>query len=98
MNRYWVSWWTGNYASEGCTAPPFQVWVSGERMRAGSDKTDLSMCAVMDAKSERKIWKAVQKYYPDCSIRFCEKQEDDFVPGDRFPGFENRTSLHGAAQ
>lgn len=30
MTRYWVSWYSGNYEDEGCTAPPFTFWVSGQ--------------------------------------------------------------------
>jgi hypothetical protein len=33
MTCYWVSWWSGNYADEGCTAPPFKFWTSGQRDR-----------------------------------------------------------------
>ena len=94
MARYWISFWTGNYADEGCTKPPFQAWVSGERARVSPDgRTELSMCAVVDANNEVEIWEAVDNYFPDYGIRFCEKHEADFAPGDRFPGFENRTSL-----
>ena len=33
MKRYWVSWWSGYYADEGCRKPPFQIWISGSRDR-----------------------------------------------------------------
>ena len=33
MTRFWVSWWSGNYADEGCTKPPFKFWTSGQRDR-----------------------------------------------------------------
>lgn len=33
MARYWISWYSGYYADEGCTEPPFQVWVTGSRER-----------------------------------------------------------------
>lgn len=33
LNRYWVSWWSGNYENEGCKAPPFDFWISGQRER-----------------------------------------------------------------
>lgn len=29
LNRYWISWQSGNYADEGCTKPPFQYWITG---------------------------------------------------------------------
>ena len=33
MAKYWVSWYSGNYADEGCTAPPFKFWVTGSCFR-----------------------------------------------------------------
>jgi hypothetical protein len=33
MKTFWVSWWSGNYEDEGCTKPPFQFWVSGQKDR-----------------------------------------------------------------
>lgn len=96
--RYWVSWWSGNYESEGCTNPPFQTWVSGEKDRPGnSDKTDLSLCAVIDAERDGQadILAALRHHFPDHEIRFINAKNADFVPGDRFPGFESRTSLLG---
>ena len=89
MKRYWVSWWSGNYESEGCKNPPFKVWVSGSRDRKGDgDKDDLSMCAVIDAPSEQVIKAALKKYYPDMEDRFCERVAGDWAPTDRFPGFD----------
>lgn len=92
MKRYWVSWWTGNFADEGCTEPPFQSWCSGYRDRT-DDRDQESLCAVIDAENEEQIWQAIHKYFPDYEERFCELVEKDFEPSDRFPGFENRTSL-----
>ena len=104
--RYWVSWWSGNvcqedkqtedlYEDEGCSEPPFQVWVSGQRERKNffGDRDECSMCAVIDSESEDRIWEVVEKHYPDYEERFCEERESNFEPGDRFPGFENRVSL-----
>ena len=95
VNRYWVSWWSGLYEDEGCSKPPFQVWVSGyrERRSGAKDQDECSMCAVIESDSKDEIWEVVEKYYPDYEERFCEERESDFVPGDRFPGFENRVSL-----
>lgn len=92
--RYWVSWWSGYYADEGCTAPPFQVWISGSRERAASDGRDeISLCAVIDAESEKQIWTAVSCHFPDYEPRFCNEMPDGWQPSNRFPGFEGRTSL-----
>lgn len=92
--RYWVSWWSGNYADEGCTKPPFQFWTSGERDRADdSGLTDCSLCAVIDAPNEEAIRRAVLKHFPDASFRFVNMKDDGWNPGERFAGFQNRTRI-----
>ncbi|MCP1757883.1 hypothetical protein [Bradyrhizobium elkanii] len=48
MPRHWASWWSGNYADEGCTRPPFKTWVSGTRDR-DEERDEQSLCAVVDA-------------------------------------------------
>jgi hypothetical protein len=94
MKRFWVSWWSGYYTDEGCTEPPYQCWESGERDRAGdTKKTDVSLCAVIDANSQEEIEASLQKHFPDYELRFCNEVEPDYVPGNRFPGFEDRTNL-----
>lgn len=94
MQRYWVSWWSGNYASEGCTKPPYQVWDSGSRDRNHANGGDeMSLCAVIDANSESDIWKSVSKHFPDYEARFCTPVEADYIPNNRFPDFEGKTSL-----
>lgn len=94
MNRFWVSWWTGNYESEGCTKPPYQVWDSGSRDRNHPNGGDeMSLCAVIDAKSEDDIWANVAKHFPDYEQRFCTLCEPDWTPNNRFLDFEGRTSL-----
>lgn len=97
MKRYWVSWWSGYYEDEGCSQPPFQMWISGQRDRVNSDpdseRDEASCCAVIDANSEAEIWAVVAKHFPDYEQRFCTEREDDFKPGDRFPGFEGKTTL-----
>lgn len=90
--RYWVSWWSGYYESEGCTRPPFQVWISGSRERR-DDGDEVSLCAVIDASGTAEIWPVVKRHFPDYEERFCQPSDADWQPGDRFPGFENRTSL-----
>jgi len=121
MNRYWVSWYSGNYSDEGCSAPPFQFWTSGYRSRPRyglndelytqllkinneeerqdfldeNSRDDCTICAMVDAENEDEIWRAVTKYFPDQEYRFCELQVDPTAAsGDRFIGFENRTSLY----
>lgn len=86
MFRYWVSWWTGYYADEGCTKPPFTVWTSGERDQRKDGRDEVSLCAVLDAPNEVSVWAAVKHYFPDVEQRFCEIRPSDFKPGDRFRG------------
>lgn len=95
MRRYWVSWWSSYHINKGCTKPPFQVWISGERGKSAEDDMleDVSLCAVIDAESEQQIWDAVKKHFPDYEERFCNAVEADFTPNNRFPGFEGKTSL-----
>lgn len=105
MKRYWVSWISGYYEDEGCTAPPYQVWISGQMDRRsglpkkfkgknGGEKDDCTICAVIDANSEDEIWDSVHKHFPDYEERFINEVEPDYEPGDRFPGFDpNRTKL-----
>lgn len=122
MNRYWVSWWSGYYEDEGCTKPPFDVWISGQKERHNyglteeqskelskientdayydfldkNGKTDCSICACVDAKSEEEIWEVVAKHFPDYDPRFCEVKENDYNPsiGGRFTGGEGKRSLY----
>lgn len=102
MTRYWVSWTTGNYIDEGCTAPPFQFWLSAQSARRahlpqtwpdGEEKDDCSLCAMIDAPNEEAIWTVIAKHFPDYEQRFISERADDAKPGDRFLDFENRTSL-----
>jgi hypothetical protein len=95
LNRYWVSWWSGYYESEGCSEPPFQIWVTGYRDRKKDDKDEESFCAVIDAESEHKIRVAIRKYFPDYELRFCNLAETNWTPesGGRFPNYEGRTLL-----
>lgn len=90
MSRYWVSWYSGNYADEGCTKPPFPFFVSGYRDRNGdSDRDDCSICALFDASDEQAIWLLVRKHFPDCEERFIEPVAGDWLPNNRFPGAES---------
>lgn len=58
-----------------------------------SERDEQALCAVLDVELEQEIWEVVRQHFPDCKPRFCEPKPADFLPGDRFPGFENRTSL-----
>lgn len=93
MKRYWVSWFSGYYEDEGCTKPPFQVWISGYRDRPKSDRDECIICAVIDANSEKQIWEAVKKHFPDFKERFCEQKDVDYKPSGRFQNFEGKTTI-----
>ena len=84
--RYWASWWSGNYADEGCTETPFEMWVSGQRERADEKRDDCSICAVIDAEDEAAVETLIAAHFPDYEMRFCEAKSSDFSPPpDRFP-------------
>lgn len=91
MNRYWVSWWSGDCTNGAI--PAFQYWISGERDRPKGGGSDLSLCAVISARTEGDIWRVIKRHFPGAEERFCNPVEGDWTPGDRFPGFENRTRL-----
>lgn len=89
MNRYWVSWYSGNWADEGCTKPPFHFWVTGYRKRENIEENEgrdeCSLCAVLDDKDEKSIWSLIGKHFPDFKIRFCEIKDKNYEPpSDRF--------------
>ena len=92
LNRYWVSWYSAYLIDEGCTKPPFQIWISGTRERE-DEIEECTICSVIDAESEDQLWNVIQKHFPDCEKRFCKKVEKDYKPGNRFTGFRNETSL-----
>jgi hypothetical protein len=91
-SRFWVSWWSGCCTLDGCSEPPFQIWVTGQG-NTPDGRDILAICAVIDAKGESEVWEAVKRHFPDFIERFCEKRNRNYTPLEcRFPGFENRTS------
>ena len=102
MKKYWISFYSGYYSDEGCSKPPFQVWISGVSSRRShlpqfdfhfQKKDDCSICALVEANSIDEIWKSVKKHFPDYEERFCDEVGDDYKPSDRFPDFKNKISL-----
>ena len=87
LTRYWVAWYSSYLVADGCTKPPFQIWCTSQ-----GDGKD-SFCAVIDASSEEVVWAAIRRHFPDYVPRFCEARNADYIPGDRFPNFEGRTSI-----
>ena len=87
MTRYWVGWISGNYADEGCTAPPFKFWQTGVTDHPTDPERDhLTLCAVIDAESEAEAWALVGQHFPDYQQRFISVRASDYRPSpDRFP-------------
>ena len=89
MKRYWVSWMSGYYLDEGCTTPPFIVWVTGYISRVNNetdDRDDCNICAVIDAESEQEVWEMINNHFPDYKERFIEEKDLDWEPNSvRFP-------------
>lgn len=102
MQKYWISFYSGYYEDEGCSKPPFQVWMSGQCERRthlpqvfenGYEKDDGIWCALVESHNTENIWKTVEKHFPDYEERFCHEVESDWIPNDRFPDFQNCISL-----
>jgi hypothetical protein len=85
--KFWVSWWSGYYEDEGCTAPSFQIFISGYRDRGTDDGRDeCSICAWVQAESEEAVIAVIAEHFPDYEMRFCSPVEDEWKPNNRFPG------------
>jgi len=95
MKRYWCSWWSGYYLDEGCSMPPFQIWLLHERARNYPDttRTEVNIYAVIDSDLVAEIESSIQKYFPDYSELSIEEKDIDFQPDECFINFENKTLL-----
>jgi hypothetical protein len=88
MTRFWTSWWIPN--SDNPDNAPFQWWWTGARWNAKDEQED-SICALIEAEDETQVWSIVGQYFQVLETRFCNVKGDDWNPGDRFPGFQNRS-------
>jgi hypothetical protein len=88
MKRWWLSWYepvgkSGDYRPNGEWPIPAEIrawWCSAE------GDNHASLCAVVDASSERVAWLLIGAAWPDRDTeRFCEEKPLDWRPGDRFP-------------
>jgi len=91
MKRFWISWyqpvgesgdWRPIYNSKK-ESEPFgnKYWLSGET----GDGKAVTICAVVDARSQTEAEKLVKKFWPDAGDwRFCEEHPLPWTPGDRF--------------
>lgn len=93
VKRYWVSWWECRPKGKNFVETPFQYWVSGWREGGKGKRDEPSLCAMIDAPSEAAVWAGINRYFPHVEERFCTERPIDDRPGDRCPGFQNRTSL-----
>jgi hypothetical protein len=76
MRKYWVSWWSGNYADEGCTKPPFKFWVSGQKARPNNGMSDADYKTYISITDEDESEDFLNEHYKDdCSI--CALIESD---------------------
>lgn len=87
MRRYWLSWVQPSEDERPLTYPPNALirgwWCSG------FTDDGATLCAVVDAESEREAKRAVREDWPEAKDwRFIEKVADDFVPSSRFPAEE----------
>ena len=101
MKRFWVSWMSGNYADEGCSAPPLKFWISGSRPRPNNGLSDLSYSIYLKIEDEDAAEEFIEKYARDdvsiCAVIDAECEEDvwDLV-AKHFPDFETRFCEHVA--
>jgi hypothetical protein len=69
MMRFWVSWWSGNYADEGCTKPPFKFWTSGTRGRANEGLTSAEYDKYLHMEDADEAIEFKEEHYrDDCSL------------------------------
>lgn len=72
MQRYWVSWWSGNYEDEGCTVPPFQFWVSGQKERPDYGLTPEEYQHYCNLETDEEMEDYLnEKSRDDCSLCAC---------------------------
>lgn len=95
MNRYWVSWWSGNYKDEGCTNPPFQFWLSGQKDRDNDGLTTEQMEQLSLIKDEEEAEEFLNNNAKDdCSLCACldanSEEEIWQVVAKHFPDYEPR--------
>lgn len=88
-NRWWVSWWEKSEDYRPMHFPPnlnvLGWWCSGER-RGGGKTREASICAVVEADSEKMAKAAINRDWPgDKKWRFCTEKTPDYQPSDRFP-------------
>lgn len=95
MARFWVSWWSGNYYDEGCSKPPFEFWVSGQRERPNSGLSPENIKLFESIEDEDKAYEFLDEYGRD-DVSICaviDAADIDAVwnlVSEHFPDYDSR--------
>lgn len=95
MKRFWISWYSGYYADEGCTTPPFQVWISGSRGRPNDGMTDEQHAHYLAIEDADEADEYYEKHAKDtatiCALVDAESEDDIWpVVAKHFPDYQQR--------
>jgi len=95
MARYWISWYSGYYADEGCTTPPFQVWISGSRERPNYGLTEEQHKHYLSLEDEDEMDEFLSEHSKDtatiCAMVDAESEDEIWaVVGKHFPDYRER--------
>jgi hypothetical protein len=97
MNRYWISWYSGYYSEEGCTKPPFQVWITGSigRPRYGLNEEQYATYQMLQALNEDGAEEFLSKFGTDtatiCALVDANSVDEIWeVVGKHFPDYKER--------
>ena len=90
MKRFWLSLYQDSIDYRPLTYPVADnikgYWCTGTSNVF--DEECSVMCATVDAESEENAFELIKHHWPEYTtdyFRFCELQEPDFKPNDRFP-------------
>ena len=95
MNRYWVSWYSGYYEDEGCTEPPFQVWITGSRQRPDDGLTPTELAEYQRIEDPDEASEFLDEHSRDtatiCAMIDSESEDEIWqVIGKHFPDYRQR--------
>lgn len=96
MTRYWISWWSGGYADEGCVEePPFTYWWSGQRERPNEGLTDEQYKIYKAIEDEDRAYTFLDAFGKSdgsaCACVDAESEDEVWeVIGKYFPDYEQR--------
>jgi len=95
MARYWISWYSGYYADEGCTTPPFQVWITGSRQRPNDGLTAEQMAVHASFTDEDEAEDYLDEHSKDtatiCALVDASTEDEIWeVVRKHFPDYEQR--------